>query len=520
MKLTIYQDGSPTVLEYSTPTRLSTLFAQAHIPLAMPCGGQRRCRKCKVVARGMLSPLADGEAAYLTQDEIARGVRFACMTTALGDAEIILPDTARQRILTHGQLPLFPLRPWAKGYGAAFDIGTTTVAAYLYELSSGAPLAADAEKNPQNIFGADVISRISYAVSGGGAALASAIRGCANTLLARLCSAANIPVHSLGAIVFTGNTAMEYLLAGADPASIAQAPFAQDRWFGEFCSSAELGLAAPDALVYITRSISAYVGGDIASGILSTEMMSAKEPVLLADIGTNGELALAAGGELLCCSTAAGPAFEGAGIFMGMNASDGAISHVRAENGTLSFDTIGNAVPTGICGSGIIDAVAACLSLHFLDETGAIDDLALPDELCAEADGVSAIRFPGSDVVITQKDVRAVQLAKSAICAGIETLLSAAGLRAEHISRLLVAGGFGSVLDVRSAESIGLIPPGFSGRIETVGNAAGMGAVMQLLSRDMIDHAERLARSARTVELSASPVFRNAYLENMMFPER
>lgn len=518
MKLTVYQDGAPTVLEYSSPIRLSTLFAHAHVQLAMPCGGRGVCRKCRVVVRGAASPMTDTEAACLTEAERARGVRLACMTTALGDAEIVLPDTARARILTAGRLPDFSLAPWAEGYGAAFDIGTTTVAAYLYDLANGAPLAADSEKNPQAAFGADVISRITHAIQGDSATLAGAIRGCINNLLSRMCRAAEIAPRSLGALVFTGNTAMEYLLAGANPTSIAQAPFAQDRYFGEFCPADALGLDAPCAKVYITRCISAYVGGDIASGILSTGMTAANEPVLLADIGTNGELVLASGGRLVCCSTAAGPAFEGAGIYMGMAAADGAITHVRAVNGALDYETIGGGAPVGICGSGIIDAVAAFLALGYLDETGAIDELALPDALRASADGVPAVRFPGSAVVLTQKDVRAVQLAKSAICAGMETLLASADLRAEEVGRLLIAGGFGSVLDVSSAEAIGLIPPGFAGRTEAVGNAAGMGAVMQLLSRKKIEEAEALSRGAETAELSRDPVFRAAYLENMLFP--
>ena len=219
MKLTVYQNGASTVLEYSTPIRLSTLFAHAHVPLAMPCGGRGVCRKCKIVVRGAVSPMTDAEAACLTKDECAHSVRLACMTTALGDAEIVLPDTAQARILTTGSLPDFPLSPWAEGYGAAFDIGTTTVAAYLYELESGTLLAAGSEKNPQTAFGADVISRITHAVQGGGEALADAIRDCINSLLSHMCRVAGIPSRSLGAIVFTGNTAMEYLLACADPTS-------------------------------------------------------------------------------------------------------------------------------------------------------------------------------------------------------------------------------------------------------------------------------------------------------------
>ena len=518
MKLTIYQDGSPTVLEYSTPTYLSTLFASGHIPFAMPCGGRGSCHKCKVRVQGQISPITKEEASYLTDEEIAQGIRYACMTTVYGDAEVTLPDTSAARIVSAGQLPVFALAPWADGYGAAFDIGTTTVAAYLYRLVDGKQLASASQKNPQVTFGGDVISRITHALHGGSATLAEAVRGCINELLHSLCQAGGISMQELHALVLSGNTAMEYLLMGANPASIAQAPFRQDRYFGEFISASSLGLEPRAAKVYVARCISAYVGGDITSGILSTGMLSAEKPELLIDIGTNGEIALAVSGKILCCSTAAGPAFEGAGIFMGMTASDGAIAHVHAANGTLTFEAIGESLPVGICGSGIIDAVAAFLTLGYIDETGAIDSSSLPEELLAEADGVSAIRIPGSDVCITQKDIRAVQLAKSAICSGVETLLEIAKLRAQDIGQLLIAGGFGSVLYVSSAEAIGLIPSGFSGRIKSVGNAAGMGAIMQLLSRDMIHRAEQLARTAETVELSTHPVFREAYIENMLFP--
>lgn len=519
MKLTIYQNGRSVVFTSSAPILLSTLLTKTHNTISLPCGGHGRCHKCKVIARGQLSPLTEIESAFLTDEEMRKNVRFACMTTALGDAEIILPEQPRHQILTTGHMPEFPLIPWAQGYGAAFDIGTTTVAAYLYDLTSGNCLASDAEKNPQSVFGADVISRISYAVSEGTAALAAAIRDGINTLLSRLCHQAQIPIASLSALVLTGNTAMEYFLTGTNPAALAQAPFVQDRWFGEFCSASDLGLAASNASVYLTRSISAYVGGDITSGILATEMTAAREPVLLADIGTNGELALSHHGELLCCSTAAGPAFEGAGIFQGMTASHGAISQVCAKDGTLSYHTIGNTTPAGICGSGVIDAVAACLTLGFLDETGAIDEACIPKELRASADGVPAIRFPESDIVLTQKDIRAVQLAKSAICSGIETLLSHAGLHAKDVAHLWIAGGFGTVLNTESAERIGLIPSGFSGRMTAVGNAAGMGAVMQLLSKEMIATAEELAQRARTIELSSDPVFCEAYLANLLFPD-
>jgi uncharacterized 2Fe-2S/4Fe-4S cluster protein (DUF4445 family) len=209
-------------------------------------------------------------------------------------------------------------------------------------------------------------------------------------------------------------------------------------------------------------------------------------------------------GRIFCASTAAGPAFEGAGIHHGMSAMPGAISGVSVTDGGISYDVIGGGTPTGICGSGVIDAVAAFLWLGWIDETGAIVD---GDE----------IRFPNSDVIFTQSDVRAVQLAKSAICAGIVALLYTAGISSAEVQRLVVAGGFGNYMKPESAAAIGLFPRGLAERAETVGNSAGAGAVMQLLSREMMSRAEEIARRAETVELSGSAVFTREFVERMGF---
>lgn len=517
MILKIYRDMTLIQLEYRTPERLSTLFARAGIPFSMPCGGQRRCLKCKVMARGALSPLSEEECQLLTEDEVTQGMRYACMTEALGDAEVWLPDSEqRQRIQVSGSLPKPVGTLCSSGYGAAFDIGTTTIAAYLCRMENGEILATASHKNPQAVFGADVISRITRAMEGEGQALADAVRQAIDAMLDTLSQEAEIAREAIRTIVLTGNTAMEYLLMGYDPAAISRAPFEPDHFFGFSTTADQLGLGTANTAVYITRCISAYVGGDITSGILSTRMCDTDAPILLADIGTNGELALSMGEKLFCCSTAAGPAFEGAGIYQGMTASNGAISRVWAENDTLHYEVIGGGKPQGICGSGIIDAVAACLELAYIDETGAIDDL-LPDEIYREVDDQPAIAFPDSDIVLTQKDIRAVQLAKSAICSGIETLLSEANLSAEQVSQLLIAGGFGTVLNIHSAAAIGLIPKALAEKATAVGNAAGMGAILQLLTLEERTAAETIAAKAETLELSTHPVFREAYIENMMF---
>ena len=403
------------------------------------------------------------------------------------------------------------------GYtGAAVDVGTTTVVLYLYDLATGRLLATASEPNPQAMFGADVITRIGKALHGEGGALARAIRDCIARLLATAAesvglasdasfaftsatdTAVFIPSFVPDAMVITGNTAMLYLLTGRSPASIAAAPFDADTLFGGFT---DLPFAHK---VYLPRCMSAYVGADITTAALAVEFDKPGGCDLLVDIGTNGEMLLRAGDTLLACSTAAGPAFEGAGISCGMPARRGAISKVADD---LSFTVLGGGgadTAVGLCGTGILDAVAALRKAGLIDDTGRLEE---------------PFTFPGTHVSVTPADVRAVQLAKAAVCAGILTLIGEAGLTPADIGTLYIAGGFGSFIDVRSAETIGLIPPGFAAKAVAVGNTAGAGASMVLLSSERRAAAEKLAVASRTVELSSSAAFMDAYVDQMMFPE-
>lgn len=525
MLIHIIKGDSHTDLEYDKPVLLSTVFADNGIRVEMPCGGKQRCLKCRVRAEGELSPLTLREQEILTEEEKQAGIRFACMAYAQGDVTVYLPeDKVSDRIVTSGNMPAFPLQPWAAGYGAAVDIGTTTVALYVYRLADGFLMGTASERNPQAIFGADVISRIEKSLAGEGEALARSIRECLVRMLQAACKQGHIEMAAVSAMVLTGNTAMLYLLCGQNPASIAAAPFQQDRYFGEFLPASSLDMpVSPKARIYLPRCMSAYVGADITTALMAAEFdnkvgQSDRPAELLVDIGTNGEMALVAGGRLLCCSTAAGPAFEGAGIYMGMNAKEGAISKVSLTDGDMQVSVIGGGEAKGICGSGIVDAVAAMVSAGIIEESGLLleEEHAFESQM-TEADGQVAFRIPHTDVVITQKDIRSIQLAKSAICSGMTTLIAEAGLKPEDVTRLYIAGGFGAFIDVQSAERIGLIPAGFAAKSQAIGNAAGAGATMTLLSEDMRQRSEWLAKESETVELSSSPLFMDAYVDNMMF---
>ena len=481
----------------------------SHLPpyrdlFSLPCGGHGLCGKCKVKATGDLSPLSENERQRLTSQEIADGVRLACSATIFGDCHVEwYRASAEHTVRVAGDMPEVVLAPIFTRYGVAIDIGTTTLAAKLYD-ESGNCLAQATGMNPQSRWGADVISRIEAALSGEGSSIATLTRKAVDDLIYALSKDAAIDSPKIDGVVITGNTVMLHLLTETSVEPLSHAPFRAKRLFGEWLTAEELSLAAllPTAKIYLPPCMEAFVGADITTALLASEICGQSDSRLLVDIGTNGEMALWHDGALYCCSTAAGPAFEGAGISMGMSGQTGAIDRVQIVNGELYAHVIGEGSPLGICGSGVIDAVACLLDLEWMDETGYLDD-----------DPVMIT----SSVSFTQEDVRAVQLAKSAISAGICTLLAVSDLPIGSLRELIIAGGFGSYLSILSAIRIGLIPRGLNGRIRVIGNGALSGAVMLLLSRDLHQGAEDLAQKANVVTLSANPVFTRAYMEGMLF---
>lgn len=471
-----------------------------HAHLETPCGGLGRCGKCRVIVRGALSRPSAEEIRLLSPEELAQGIRLACCTRILGDCEVTAEAQTQAHVLgsretLSARVPLF------SRWGAAVDIGTTTLAACLYG-SDGALLAQAGCMNPQVRWGADVITRIGAALSGDAEALARSIRSKVDEILQEMAAQAGISAEQIDALVITGNTAMLYLLTNTNPDCLSHAPFAADRLFGETLRGAQLELSCADAAVYLPRCFSAFVGADTATALLASGIAQHGGTRLLADIGTNGEIVLSDHGMLLCCSTAAGPAFEGAGLTMGMPGRDGAVDHVKVEDGALRAHVLGDGEPAGICGSGVVDALACLLEIGQMDETGFLDPE--PAVICGR-------------VTLAQKDVRAVQLAKSAVAAGIRTLLQTAGKHPEEVDELAVAGGFGSYLDVNSAGRIGLIPETLAANVRVLGNAALRGAAMLLLDRTRIPECEQRTYGAKTVDLTASALFLQAYTDGMFF---
>ncbi len=466
----------------------------------MPCAGKGICGKCKVFAKGNLSEISKSEKKFLSNDEIKRGIRLACCTEILGESVVNVNSNDSNKIQSLGVMPKFQHKEIFHNYGVAIDIGTTTLVAQLY--SKEGMLSQVTMINPQTSYGADVISRIELSLKGKGDDISKCIKMAISQMLTNLALEANIKVNVIDAIVITGNTAMLYLLTNSNPVCLSCAPFEADRLFGKFISGRALELPCPEAKVYLPSCISAFVGADITTAILASDICNNNNSCILVDVGTNGEIVLWHEGRLTCCSTAAGPAFEGTGISIGMTGKEGAIDHVYIEDGNLVLSVIGDVKPIGICGSGIIDLLACLLQLGKMDECGSLED--------------SSVEL-AKNISITQKDIRAVQLAKSAICAGIETMINLQELKEKNNLILKVAGGFGSYIDIQNSAEIGLIPKALEAKTEIVGNIALSGAVMILLNSDFIEVSKKIGKTANTIDLSTSGTFMELYVENMMF---
>lgn len=518
MQVTVYNDfGSRRVEAHEGETLYSVIKRIQGVTFDAPCGGRRTCGKCKVKASGAISDISECELDALSEREIADGIRLACCTIVAGDCEVWLQGAGDMSIQTDGMSTAsFELSP-ASGpdgkpakWGAAVDIGTTTVAVYLCDLENGIIAATDAFVNPQRAYGADVITRLEYIIKNHPAnteELRAALLGDINASVARLCASVGIAPQDVGCMSLAGNTVMQHIAAGRDARGIANAPFTVDTLFGYSVSAAEAGLAIdPHASVYYMPCFAAYVGGDIASGLVAAGVDQSEGTTLFIDVGTNGEMGLGNKNGICLCATAAGPAFEGAHIDCGMAGVTGAINEVWVDDGEIRFSVIGGTEPRGICGSGLIDAVAALLEIGEVDETGRLEENYYLDR--------------EHNVYISPHDIRELQLAKAAVCGGIMTLLDDAGQKPSDITRVALAGGFGAHINRHSACRIGLIPPELEDKIEVVGNTAGMGAVAYLMSASVRDRIGKISGPiTRYLELSGNEFFMDAYIEQMMFPE-
>jgi len=448
---------------YDNEILISKALDDVGISQHRPCGGKGTCKKCTVNANG--------------KDVLA------CITYINTDTYIdyTLKDDNIQS-LTDGITKDFLKKPIIdEGRALAIDIGTTTVAWYVFEFPKGEIIAKGGVVNEQSRFGADVISRIEYAKNGGLSDLKDSINSQIDELIKK---------YNPKKCVITGNTVMLHFYTGLSTDKMSVFPFTPETLFGEWRDD-----------VYLPGCMSAFVGADITTAVIASNMTNEKASFLV-DIGTNGEMALWNNDTLICCSTAAGPAFEGAGIKYGLPAVKGAINTVYIENGEIRYTTIDNEKPKGICGSGIIDAIACMIELDIIDETGYMDD---------------DFEIADSGVYITVGDIRSIQLAKSALRSGIDTLFYESGLSYDEVESFYIAGGFGNFINKESAAKIGLIPAEILDKVKTIGNGAGAGACMIVQNTDFLEYSKKLSQDAETVNLADNPYFIEKYIDNMMF---
>ena len=411
-----------------------------------------------------------------------------------------------------------------RNYGLCLDIGSTTMQMELVDLLSGKTLAEAACTNSQTQFGTNILDRI-LAVKADRenlktlqALTLSDVRGMIDTC----CRAADIRPEAISAMTVGGNTTMLHFFLGCDPWQVFQSPYTPVFFDPGVLRASELGLPIAGN-IFCMPAIANYLGGDITSGLLMTDLDTREDLALFLDIGTNGELVFGNRDFMMSCACSAGPAFEGAGITCGMPGVDGAISRVRYDRGFL-YDVIGGGEPKGLCGSGLLDLTAVLLRLGVIAPGGRLlppEDAPMPLRRYLTRDDDGNGRFHLTpEVALTAADVRNLQLAKAAVRAGIDILLREAGMETADVARLYLAGGFGSAMRPESAARIGLIPEELSDRVTVLGNAAGSGALRYATEEGAAESALGIIRRTRYIELSAHAGFTDAYVERMLFPER
>jgi len=405
--------------------------------------------------------------------------------------------------------------------GLAVDLGSTKIAAYLIDLESGATLTARGVMNPQFAYGEDIITRLSLVLEkkGGGKLMQKVVIDELNRLLVALGTEVNAKPDEVVEAVIVGNTAMHHLLLKLPVSQLAYAPYIPVVKAALDIKARDLGLdIAPGAYMHILPNIAGFVGADHVAMLLSTKTIWQKEDLALAiDIGTNSEISLISNDEISTLSCASGPAFEGAEIKNGMRATNGAIERLKISNDTVDYLTIDEAEPVGICGSGILDAIAQLRLAGVVDRSGRMlnNHPRVRDNKgqCEFAIVTEEERNGSPAITITQSDVRAIQLAKGAIRSGIQVLLATQNRSPEEIKRVVIAGAFGSYIDVSSAITIGMLPSLPLNRFEQVGNAAGIGAKLALVSRSKVAEAQQIASEVHYIELAAVPDYAKFLIE-------
>ncbi len=550
-----------TEVESHPGQNLRDALQQNGINLESPCNGKGICGGCRVwITDPWIEPTAHDS---ISETEARQGCRLSCMIQPDQDMTVRLPmdfaqdgkrlresqnilegdlaPTARlvsaikitahqgQFFMRYDNLPEYTeLSDWSwvhEAKGLAIDLGTTTIVVTLLSLRNGKELATASRLNPQIKFGHDVLTRIQHGSTAEGLQeLACSVQEGINELIEEVCADSGSKTSEILDVVLGGNTTMLQIIAGIDPAPLGQIPFPVNLESGTSYPVHDLGLQAnPAARVYVPPVIHAFIGSDISAGLLvHGDFFQSDQNILFVDVGTNGEIALNAGGRRLACSAAAGPAFEGMGLSCGMRATIGAVEAVNCIEQDLQISTVGNVPARGVCGSGLVDLVSALLYLGILDRTGKFKTTTpedLPPAIRAriqDREGQACFAL-SSRAAFTQHDVRQVQLAKGAIRAGQEILLQEAGITAKDLHSIYIAGGFGYFLNPRNLEHIGLVPENCQDKIIFTGNACRSGCVWLLTDISYRRFLEESLRDIEHISIAESLEFMELYAQSMEF---
>jgi uncharacterized 2Fe-2S/4Fe-4S cluster protein (DUF4445 family) len=428
------------------------------------------------------------------------------------------PDCPTLRIVEAGDTT-------ARNFGVAIDVGTTTIVAQLANMKNGKVLGVEASHNHQARYGADVISRMIFACTRGGLnPLKNAVTTTINTLVDALVSGNGIQHQDISCLVAAGNPTMTHLLLGLEPCAIRMAPYIPTANRFPALKAADIGLTAhPNAVLHCLPCVSSYVGGDITAGVLACGMNDHPEVSALIDVGTNGEIVVGNNDWLVCCSASAGPAFEGGGTKCGMRATRGAVEKVVIRDHDVTYGTISRAKARGVCGSGLIDAIAELMMHRIIDQSGKFINFDHPnvrvvDEVAEFVIVPENRSEAGEAVVVSEDDIANLMKSKGAILAAMKVLVENLGMTFADLDKLHVAGGFGAHLNIEKAILIGLLPDIPRDRIQFIGNSSLAGARLSMLSAHAFHKAEAIARHMTYFELSVHPQFMSEFVASLFLP--
>lgn len=507
-----------TVMVRQKESLMEALLREGYYISAV-CGGTGRCGKCRIRVLEGKAAITTEDEKFFSQEELAEGWRLSCMLYPTEDLTIlfILRDETDYDVVSDYQAEQVFLEKTdshhdsRREYEIAIDIGTTTLAFQLIDRKSKDIHNTVTSINSQRKYGADVISRIQASMDGKKEELRKSIQNDLKNGIQKLLTECEVAQEQLVRIAIGCNTTMGHLLMGYDCNSLGIYPFTPVNVSFIRGTIQEILKMDGDAEVELLPGISTYVGGDIVSGLYACDFDKSDDICLLVDLGTNGEMALGNRSKILVTSTAAGPAFEGGNIEWGTGSVAGAIRSVKIKNKRAQVQTIMEKAPIGICGTGVIETVAELLQEGLLDETGLLDE-----DYFDEGFPLSQT-MDGQEIVLTQKDIRELQLAKAAVRAGIETLLLRYGIQKEQVTRVYLAGGFGYRLDIQKAIAIGMLPAEFAGCTQAVGNSCLAGTIKYLRQEQDDETLQKLVDIAEEINLSADKDFNEKYMDAMMF---